>query len=336
VTRILLTGAAGFAGSHCLRHLLLNTDAVIACPVTYAHKGHPDRIAHACAGIPDAAQRVSVFPCDLALPIAPAARLAIGEPDWIINYASASHVDRSIADPVPFTLNNTRLMLTLLDLARTLPRLAAFLHVSTDEVFGPADHGEMFGEDAPHRPSNPYSASKSIQSQLGAAWWRTYGVPFTELYCCNMLGEHQDSEKFVPLAMRKIAAGQPVPVHAGPDGIPGSRFWQHARNVADAALYILERQPPARYADGAATVPSRWCVTSGDRLTNLDLAREISAAMGIPLDWETVRADVGRPGHDLHYGLDGSRLAAAGWVPPVDFATAVKRTVARGILSSPE
>lgn len=323
----MLNGAAGFAGSHALRHLLANTDWTVTCPVSLDHKGRLSRVGHACAGMDTG--RVTVFTCDLAQPLSAHAKTIIGQPDYIVNYASASHVDRSITDPAPFAANNVALMLTLLEFARTLPGLRALVHVSTDEVYGPSYDGELFTEDAPHRPSNPYAASKSCQSQLGFAWWRTYGVPFTEVYGCNMFGEHaQDPEKFFPKVMAAVAAGETVPVHASADGVPGSRFWQHARNVADAILFICENVTPARYAEDGPRAPSRYCVTSGDRVSNLELARTIAAAMGLPLKYELTDYHSSRPGHDLAYGIDGSRLRALGWQPPVDFATAVKRTVA--------
>jgi dTDP-glucose 4,6-dehydratase len=325
--RVLLTGAAGFAGSHALRHLLVSTDWDITCPVSLDHKGRAARIEHACAGMDTS--RVTVFSCDLAQPLTAHARTLIGQPDYIINYASASHVDRSITDPAPFVTNNVALMLTLLEFARTLPALRALVHVSTDEVYGPSYGGELHGEDDQHRPSNPYAASKSCQSQLGYAWWRTYGVPFTEVYGCNMFGEQaQDPEKFFPKVMAAVAAGETVPVHAAADGTPGTRFWQHARNVADAILFICQNVTPARYAEDGAVVPSRYNVTSGDRISNLDLAKTIAAAMGLPLIYEMTDYHSSRPGHDLAYGIDGSRLRALGWQPPVDFETAVKRTVA--------
>jgi dTDP-glucose 4,6-dehydratase len=325
--RVMLTGAAGFAGSHALRHLLANTDWQVTCPVSLDHKGRLARVEHACAGMDTS--RVTVFTCDLAQPLSAHARTVIGQPDYIISYASASHVDRSITDPAPFAANNVALMLTMLEFARTLPQLKAFVHVSTDEVFGPSCGGGLFTEDAQHRPSNPYAASKSCQSQLGFAWWRTYGVPVVEVYGCNMFGEHaQDPEKFFPKVMAKVAAGETVPVHASAEGVSGSRFWQHARNVADAVLFICEHVPPARYSEGGARVPSRYNVTSGDRVSNLDLALTIATAMGLPLHYELADYHSSRPGHDLAYGIDGSRLHALGWQPPVDFATGVKRTVA--------
>jgi len=323
--RALLTGAAGFAGSHALRHLLVNTDWHITCPVSLDHKGHMTRIGHAIAGQDPV--RVQVVPCDLAQPLNGRARVLFGHPDFIINYASSSHVDRSITDPVPFIANNVHLMLNLLEYARTVPALQAFVHMSTDEVYGPSYDGELFTEDAQHRPSNPYAASKSAQSQLGYSWWRTYQVPFIEVYGCNMFGEHaQNPEKFFPKVMAKVMAGETVPVHASPEGMPGTRFWQHARNVADAILFILEHVTPNRYGDGV-TIPSRFNITSGDKVSNLRLAEIVAENMGKPLRHQLTDYHSSRPGHDIAYGLDASRLRALGWTPPVDFEAGVKRTV---------
>jgi dTDP-glucose 4,6-dehydratase len=307
-----------------LRHLLANTDFTVACPVTYDHKGHLRRLHSAMEGHDPA--RVTVVSQNLAQPFSTAALDAFGSPDFVVNYASQSHVDRSIADPGPFVANNTQLMIRLLEYARTLPGLRAFAHMSSDEVFGPCYDGQPFGEDSQHRPSNPYAASKSAQSQLGFAWWRTYGVPFVEVYGCNMYGEYQDSEKFVPMVVAKVLAGERVPVHASPDGAPGTRFWQHARNVADAILYILRNVAPARYGDGI-TVPSRFNITSGDQVSNLDMAQTIASALGRPLLYDLADYHSARPGHDLAYGIDGTRLHELGWKPPVSFTEGVWRLV---------
>lgn len=322
--RLLLTGASGFAGSHCLRHILANTDWTIACPVTYDHKGHLARLRSAMAGHDE--NRVTITAQNLAEPFSAAALHAFGQPGWIVNYASQSHVDRSISDPAPFVANNVALMTRMLEYARTQPQLRAFVHVSSDECFGPVYDGVPFTEDSQHRPSNPYAASKSAQSQLGFAWWRTYGVPFTEVYGCNMFGEgQQDAEKFVPKVMTRVQAGEVVPVHASPGGTPGTRFWQHARNVSDAILFILQNVTPARF--GEATVPSRFNITSGDQVSNLDMAQTIADALGKPLRYALTDYHSSRPGHDLAYGIDGSRLHALGWKAPVDFAEGIRRLV---------
>jgi dTDP-glucose 4,6-dehydratase len=146
-----------------------------------------------------------------------------------------------------------------------------------------------------------------------------------------MCGENQqDGEKFVPLVMRKVLAGERVPIHAAPGGTPGSRFWQHARNVADAILFILNNVNPNRYGEGlvgTATVPTRFNITSGDRVSNLDMARAIADALGKPLLYDLADYHSARPGHDLAYGIDGTRLHELGWKPPVSFAEGVRRLV---------
>jgi nucleoside-diphosphate-sugar epimerase len=123
--RVLLTGAAGFAGSHMLRHLLANTGWTVACPVTYDHKGHLGRLESAMRGHDPG--RVTIVAQNLARDLPTATLLAFGQPDCIINYASQSHVDRSITDPAPFVANNIALMANMLEYARTLPGLKAFV-----------------------------------------------------------------------------------------------------------------------------------------------------------------------------------------------------------------
>jgi dTDP-glucose 4,6-dehydratase len=327
--RLVLTGAAGFAGSHALRHFLINTDWQIVCPVSLDHKGHSARIDAACEHLGSSPARLQLVSCDLAQPLTSYTRSLLGSPDLIINYASSSHVDRSITDPEPFVANNVNLMLTMLEFARTAANLISFIHVNTDEVFGPSYGGGLYGENDRHRPSNPYAASKSCQSQLGSAWFRTYGVPYAEVYGCNMFGEHSQSpEKFFPMVMACVAKGETVPIHASAGGVVGSRYWQHARNVADGVLFVAEQVTPNRYGHDGRELPTRYNITSRDRVTNLELAEVIAAAMRKPLLYELADYHSSRPGHDLDYGIDGSRLRALGWNPPVSFTDGVRRTVA--------
>jgi dTDP-glucose 4,6-dehydratase len=329
--RLLLTGAAGFAGSHCLRHILANTDWDVTCPVSLDHKGHMGRIEFACAGQDPA--RVRIVPCDLAQPLTGKARILFGQPDLIINYASNSHVDRSIVEPVPFTQNNVNLMLTMLQFARTLPGLKAFVQVSTDEVYG-ACSGDPHAEWSPIVPSNVYAATKACQEALAIAYWRTYGVPLIIVNCMNLFGEAQGlngdrvPEKFVPLVASKVLAGETVPIHASPDGRPGSRCWLHARNLADGILWLLRRDESRKYQSGttAEPKPQRWNITGAER-SNLDMAREIAAGLGRELRYELVDFHSSRPGHDLRYSLSGRKLADAGWVAPVSFEEGVRRMV---------
>jgi dTDP-glucose 4,6-dehydratase len=342
MTRVLLTGAGGFFSHHCLEHLLVNTDWEIAATDSFRHKGATDRISQVLAGFPGYAHdRVSVITHDLTAPFSPrqAHRIAGTGLDYIIAAASESHVDRSIADPVPFTRNNIDVMLSTLELARQLkPRAVVVL--STDEVYGPEVNGIPHPEWDAILPSNPYSGSKAAQETLAIAWWRTYGVPVILVNCMNLAGERQDPEKFIPMTIRAVLHGDEVTVHGTPGDI-GTRHWLHCRNLADGILHVLNGPPPAAYsahaAPGAlaADRPDRWNIASPDRISNLEIAQMVAAAAGKPLRYRLEDAHSYRPGHDLHYGLDGTKIAATGWKPPVPFAESLEKTVTWSI-ANPE
>ena len=171
--RLLLTGAGGFIGSHVLRHLLHETDWQITATDSFRHKGKTDRILAAADGIPGWRERLDVVVHDLAAPLSAQAAGRIGDVDYVIAMASASHVDRSITDPAGFFRNNAEVAISTLEFCREAkPR--AVVWISTDEVYGPvgpydAGHPEW----APILPSNPYSASKAAQEALAISYWRT-------------------------------------------------------------------------------------------------------------------------------------------------------------------
>lgn len=326
MTRVLLTGAGGFVGSHVLRHLLVNTDWHIVCPVTFRHRGNGDRIASALVGNDAWHQRVHVVMCDLAAPISATTAARFGDIDYILNVASESHVDRSIADPVPFIRMNTDLILNLLEYARQArPRM--FLQMSTDEVFGPASADHEHHEWDAICPSNPYSASKAAQEAIAIAYWRTYGVPLVLTNTMNIIGEMQDTEKFVPRVMRCLLRGERPTVHVSPEGVPGSRFYLHARNLADAWLWLVQHGTVQAYADGHDR-PTRYNVVGEREVDNVEMVRLIADAMGLPEpELNLVDFHSSRPGHDLRYALDGTKLAVAGWKAPLGFEESLRAAV---------
>jgi dTDP-glucose 4,6-dehydratase len=312
--RILLTGASGFVGSHVLTHLLAHTDADIVLPWTLRHRGNSQRVAAALDHAPEPGawnQRVVTVMHDLATPIPDSLAREIGPIDYILNVASNSGVEDSIANPVSFVRNNTELMTNLLEYARRVqPR--AFLQMDTDEVYGPAPTGYAHREWDPIIPSNPYAASKASQSALATAWWRTYGVPVVLTRTMNLIGPGQGGEKLVPTVIRNVLAGETVPIYSSPDGVPGSRYWIDTREFAAAWMHLLDHTTPQLYPTHDR--PSMWHIV-GEERSNLEVAQIIADIIGKPLHYELVSFHASRPGHDLRYALDGTKLADAGWRP---------------------
>lgn len=317
MTRILVAGAAGFVGSHAVEHLQANTDWEIVGLASFRHRGDPVRV-----GSFD--DRVLLLHADLTAPVGARLRHHIGEIDYIWNFAAESHVDRSIAEPRPFVENNVSLAITMLELARDLG-VKGYYQVSTDEVYGPAEGGRLHREWDPIIPSNPYAASKAAQEALATAWWRTYGVPVVIANGMNMIGERQDAEKFVPMCIRNINAGKVVTIHGRPGAI-GSRFYLHARNYADALLFLTRTIEPARYPD--ADRPDRYHIVGELELDNLTLALTLAEILHKPLRYELVDFHAARPGHDRRYALDGAKMAGIGWKPPVPLLESLERVVA--------
>lgn len=339
--KILLTGAGGFVGAHVLRHLLINTDWDIVCPVTFRHYGNASRISEAMSGIVNSTRRVKIVIWDLKTPFLPIdiVRNEMEGVDYILNVASQSHVDRSISNPAPFIVNNTLLMINLLEYARRVqPEI--FLHMSTDEVFGPAPENYAHHEWDSIVPSNPYSASKAAQEGIGISYWRAYGVPLIITNTMNIIGERQDPEKFIPKTIANAMNNRDITIHSSTEGKPGSRFYIHARNFADAWLHILKNATPDMYAQGADR-PSRFNIVGEKELDNLYVAKAIcelvSEFTGQPVKSEikAVNFHSSRPGHDLRYALNGSKLSAFGWEPPIHILDSLANVV-RWYVDNPE
>lgn len=318
MTRILLTGIAGFIGSHVAEHLQANTDWEIVGIASFRHRGDSERFASLDP------ERVTVHYADLRSDLSSILVKRIGPIDYILNLAAESHVDRSIEDPRPFIENNVSAAITMLEYAR-LAKPRMFIQVSTDEVYGPAATGEYHPEWDAIIPSNPYSASKAAQEAIAVSYWRTYGVPVVVTNNMNVIGERQDTEKIVPKAIRSILCGEPVPIHADSHGNPGSRFYLHARNIADAWLWLMQNTAADMYPH--ASRPSRWNIVGLEELDNLTLVRMIGEILGIEPRVELVDFHGVRPGHDRRYALDGQKIHEAGWSQPMNLHDSLRKTV---------
>jgi dTDP-glucose 4,6-dehydratase len=329
--KVLLTGAGGFVGHHTLAHLLKKTDFEIVVTDSFRHRGNSARLRAVFDEIPSAKLRVKVITHDLTAPIDRVTAGEFGKINVIISMASESHVDRSIEEPRNFIMNNTNLILTLLDYARQLSDLNLFLQVSTDEVYGPAPKGTLHKESDPYFPSNPYSASKAAQESICYSYWRTYGIPIVITNTMNIIGERQDTEKFIPLALNKIMNNLPVPVHATTakeKWISGSRYYLHARNQADALRFIIENHEKLslKYNENSSVL-HKFHVVGEKELSNEQMVRLLASFLDKEPLIDFVDFHSTRPGHDLRYALDGSKLKNFGWIPPIPLEQSLERVV---------
>jgi len=314
--KVLITGGAGFIGSHLIEHFIRTTKYSIVCidKLSYSSKGWSRLLDSGMLSNP----KLKVLTWDLEIPFSDGMIREIGDIDIIIHMAAETHVDRSISDPIGCVKNNIMSTVNLLEYARTLKSLKMFQYFSTDEVFGPAPLGVNYKEWDRHRPTNPYSASKAASEDICLAYQNTYKIPVLITNLMNVYGERQHVEKFLPLVIKKVLAGETVDIHTEPDGLtPGSRFYIHARNVASAVLFILEK----------GVAGEKYNITGEREVNNLEMAQMIAEVVGKPLKYQLVDFHETRPGHDTRYSLDGSKLFSMGWRLPIDFEHSLKKTV---------
>ncbi len=324
-TRVLLSGISGFVASHVAEHILKNTDWDIIGidKLSYASSGF-DRLRDIHAFDEG---RVTVYACDLTLPIPEGLAKEINEIDYILHLAADSHVDNSITNPVPFVQNNVNSTLQLLEFARTLKGLKKFLYFSTDEVYGTAPlNFKGYAEGDRFNAGNPYSASKASAECLCQAYANTYKLPVVITNTMNIIGERQHPEKYIPLVINKVLDGEVISIHSNADKTQaGMRHYLHARNISDALLFILEKTTET--LDNIDSHKGRFNVVGEVEYDNLQLAQEIAGVLGKELKYEMVDFHSSRPGHDLRYALDGSKLAKLGWKHPVPFSESLKKTI---------
>ena len=305
--QILLTGASGFVGAHMLKFLMENTDAHVYCPVTYSHGGHPQRIESLIGE--QYFNRISLFQHDLAEVQLDNAHFA-NKIDLIINFASESHVDRSIADPHAFVMNNVQLMINLLEFSRKFA-IANFIHISTDEVFGDFKNATLNSEwSQPHLPSNPYSASKSAQESLAISYWRTYGVNISIVNSTNIIGEAQNIEKFLPRVISRILSSDIINIDTDIDGNMGSRKYVYARDMVSAIWLIINNATNEKTNTGR-DLPARFHISGSAEISNQMLVNLVGQALKVE---PKIQLGVSpRFGYDLRYELDSSKIRRLGW-----------------------
>lgn len=322
--KILITGGCGFVGHHMVEHFLKETDwdIVILDRLSYAAMGF-DRLRDIqCFN----AKRVNVLTCDFSMPLSEGVIEEVGDVSYIFHLGAETHVDRSIDNAEPFVQSNVMGTLRLLEFARKQKDLKKFFYFSTDEVFGPAPGNVAYKEWDRYNSGNPYAACKAAGEELCLAFGNTYGVPVVITHCMNIFGERQHAEKFIPLTINKILSGEPLYVHSNAEKtVPGSRFWIHARNVAAAIIFLIDK----------AETMDKYNIVGEKEVNNLQMAQFVAKVVGKPLNYELVDFHSSRPGHDLRYGLDGTKMRDMGWMLPVNFEDSLERTI-RWFLDNPK
>jgi dTDP-glucose 4,6-dehydratase len=315
MTRILITGGCGFIGHHLVNHILVNTDweIVILDKLTYASNGF-DRLRDINC-FDD--KRVHIFAADFTQEIKEGLLSELGTIDYIAHLGAETHVDNSIGNAEPFVISNVIGTFRILELARKL-QPQKMLYFSTDEVFGDAPNGEAFKEWDRYNSKNPYAATKAGGEELCLAYANTYKVPVLISHTMNVIGERQHYEKFVPMVIRKALLGEVVTVHSDPTRtISGSRFYIHARNVASAVMFLLDK----------GQVRDKYNVVGEKEISNLEMVQVIGDIVGKEVKYNMVDFHSSRPGHDLRYALNGEKMKKMGWNIPINFEESLTRTV---------
>lgn len=313
---IVLTGAGGFFGSHVLDALLAETSYEVICVDSLQHNGLTPNVRdvrdrHSA----DTWGRVTFITHDLRVPFAPIDEARVTLADYVINAASLCQVEQSIAHPRWFIDNNIRIMLTMLDLARRMPTLRRFIHISTDEVYGP--HGGDTTTD--YEPSSPYAASKAAQEVIGNAYSATYGLPLTVVNCANMFGPRQSQLAFTPQVIRKVLESELIRVHTTKSGRPGWRNYAYAPNVARHIVHRLL----AHDDSGIRTLPRRVQLGGHTQVDNLELVTRIGKILEMPPNYELVPGADDRPGWDATYAA----FSDTDWDPRTHYDAALGETV---------
>ena len=303
--RVFVAGGAGFIGSNFIRHVLAerpDTSIINFDALTYA--GNLENLRDVEGDARYAFTRGSVSD-------AVAVRDAMRGCDAVVNFAAESHVDRSIHDAADFIETNTRGAYNVLTAARELG-VERVLHISTDEVYGPATSDHPKRERDAFRPRSPYAVSKAAGDMMCAAFAETYGMAVVVARPGNNVGPYQYPEKAVPLFTTNALAGEPLPVYG--DGLQ-VRDRMYVDDCVAALLLLLERGEPGE----------AYNVQADNHRPNIDVARAILDLLDRP--YSLIQFVDDREGHDDSYYMDWTKLRALGWEPRVDFDAAMERTV---------
>jgi dTDP-glucose 4,6-dehydratase len=304
--RILVTGGAGFIGSNFVHHVVAHTDDTVTVLDKLTYAGN----AASLAGLPE--DRVELVVGDIL--DASLVNELFARHDAVVHFAAESHNDNSLNDPSPFVQTNVLGTFTLLEAARK--HGIRFHHISTDEVYGDLelDDPARFTEATAYNPSSPYSSTKAGSDLLVRAWVRSFGVQATISNCSNNYGPYQHVEKFIPRQITNVLRGERPKLYGTGENV---RDWIHADDHSAAVLTILAK----------GVIGETYLIGADGEKNNKDVVELILAELGQPRDAYDLVVD--RPGHDLRYAIDSTKLRTElGWTPRFgDFAAGLAATI---------
>ena len=324
--RILLTGGAGFIGSAVVRHIIKNTDDEVLNLDKLTYAGNLESLSEISGNPRYQFQQVDICDADKLADV-----FTMFKPDVVMHLAAESHVDRSIDGPTAFIQTNIVGTYTLLEAARqywqgleeSKKTHFRFHHISTDEVYGDLEGTtDLFTETTSYAPSSPYSASKASSDHLVRAWQRTYGLPTIVTNCSNNYGPYHFPEKLIPLVILNALDGKPLPIYGKGDQIRDWLFVEdHAR-----ALYkvVTEGVVGETYNIGGHNEKKNFQVVT----TICAILDELHPQANMQPYADLITFVQDRPGHDLRYAIDATKIAKElGWVPEETFETGIRKTV---------
>lgn len=326
--KLLVTGGAGFIGSAVVRHIIQNTDNTVLNVDKLTYAGNLESLAKVADN-----PRYQFSQTDICDRAALDQLFETFQPDAVMHLAAESHVDRSITGPAAFIETNIIGTYQLLEAARHYWNGLAenkkaefrFHHISTDEVYGDLEGTEdLFLETTPYAPSSPYSASKASSDHLVRAWHRTYGLPVVLTNCSNNYGPYHFPEKLIPLVILNALAGKPLPVYGNGAQI---RDWLYVEDHARALYKVVTE----------AEVGETYNIGGHNEQQNIDVVKAICNLLeelapnkpeGIANYQDLITYVKDRPGHDLRYAIDASKIKKdLGWVPVETFESGLRKTV---------